>query len=171
MLFKCKCNFNSPVVLVVSVAYCRKNSAFQVLSECWMVASTELFWFKFFSKLTESIWLLSVSHWIAVLGFFLRHCYNLLAFLFSSFSYLLWPALDHMNSLRNVTLLHLSTLPWLPPDWLNCLHSALLLNSFPLQRWGVSYPWLFLSNLSLIGHFVHNSIRCHYQTCLLLSEH
>ena len=51
------------------------------LSELWLAGSSQLFQLKLLSKLTNSIWLLSVSHWIFPLGLVLTLtiCSNLLA--------------------------------------------------------------------------------------------
>jgi hypothetical protein len=54
--------FYSPDITVVLEAYYSISSPFLLLSELWMAGSTELFWLKFLSKLTDSIWLLSASH-------------------------------------------------------------------------------------------------------------
>ena len=40
------------------------SSPFLVLSELWLAGSIQLFWLKLLSKLTDSIRLLSASHWI-----------------------------------------------------------------------------------------------------------
>jgi hypothetical protein len=45
------------------------SSAFLVLSELWMAASTQLFCLKLLFKMTDSICLLSPFHRISLLGF------------------------------------------------------------------------------------------------------
>jgi hypothetical protein len=57
------------------------SSPFLVLSELWLAGSTQLFWLKLPSKLTDWIWLLLAPHWIFLLSLKLTLpiCYNLLA--------------------------------------------------------------------------------------------
>ena len=77
MLFKsCKSDFYSSDVIVVSETYILSSSVGTLAG-----GSTQLFWLKLLSKLTDLIWLLSVSHLIAVLGLKLplAICSNLLA--------------------------------------------------------------------------------------------
>jgi hypothetical protein len=67
-LYKKKSNSYSPDVIIVLETYCWISSPFLALSELWLAGSTQLFWFKLLSKLTDSNWLLSASDWIAQLG-------------------------------------------------------------------------------------------------------
>lgn len=69
-----------PDVILISEAHCRISSPLLVLSELLLVGSTQLFWLKFLSKLTDSIGLLSASHRKALLGLrlTLAICSNLL---------------------------------------------------------------------------------------------
>jgi hypothetical protein len=62
------CKSYSPGVIVTSEAYCWINSPFLALSELWLAGSTQLFWLKLLSKLTDPNWLFLASHWIALLG-------------------------------------------------------------------------------------------------------
>ena len=55
-------------VFLTSEGYCWIHIPFLVLSEPWLASSTQIFWFKLFSKLNDSMCLLLVSHWIALLG-------------------------------------------------------------------------------------------------------
>ena len=45
--------------LLSQLLYCWISSPFLVLSELWLAGSTQLLWLKLFSKLTDSIWLLT----------------------------------------------------------------------------------------------------------------
>ena len=77
----CKSNFYSPNVIVISEAYCWISSPFPALSQSAWVVQPSLFWLKLLPKLTDSVWFLSASHWIALLGckLSLSICCNLLA--------------------------------------------------------------------------------------------
>jgi hypothetical protein len=86
---KYKSNFYLLDVIIISEAYCWISSPFLAFSELWLSGSTQFFWTKFLSKLTDSI---SVYHSIALLGLklTLAICSNLLApiFFFDYFIYL-----------------------------------------------------------------------------------
>lgn len=58
-----KSNFYWPYVIVVLAVCCWISSSFLELS---LAASTQLFWLKLLSKLTDSNWLILASDWIAV---------------------------------------------------------------------------------------------------------
>lgn len=47
------------------------KSPILILSHLWLDDSTQLYWPKFLSKLTDSVWLLSLSYWITLLGLIL----------------------------------------------------------------------------------------------------
>ena len=68
-----------PRMFSASETCCWISSPFLVLSELWLAGSTQLFWLKLLSKLTDSIWFLSASHLIALLGLRLTLpiCYSL----------------------------------------------------------------------------------------------
>lgn len=84
------------------------NSPFWVLSELSLADSTQLFWLNPLSKLTDSIWLLWASHWIAWLGLkpALVTCSNLLTQLILWVQLPCWQALNCKKSLTNSTPLH-----------------------------------------------------------------
>jgi len=63
-----KSNFYLPGVIVLSETHCWISSPFLSLSELCLAGSTQLFWLKHLSKMIDSIWLLSASHWIALPG-------------------------------------------------------------------------------------------------------
>ena len=77
-LKNCKSIFYLPEVIVILEAYCWISSLSLVLSECLIAGSTQIFWIKLLSKLSDTIWLLSASHWIALLGLklILAICFN-----------------------------------------------------------------------------------------------
>jgi hypothetical protein len=56
-MYTCKGNFYSLAVIIILEAYCLISSPFLVLSELWLTGSTQLFWLKLLSELTDSIWL------------------------------------------------------------------------------------------------------------------
>jgi hypothetical protein len=74
-----KSNFYSSDVIVILEASWR-SSFFLFLNELCLAGSTQLLWLKLLSNQTDSIWLLSVSHGIALLGLKLTLiiCSNLL---------------------------------------------------------------------------------------------
>ena len=114
----CENNFYFPET-VVSEAYCWISSPFLVISELWLAGSTQLFWLKLLSKLTDSICFSSSPNWIALLSpkLTLEICSNLLAPCFSSgFSCLCWPALHKLHRLIS----HLTQLNLLA-QVVNCL--------------------------------------------------
>jgi hypothetical protein len=146
----------------------------------------KLFSFKSLSKLNDSIWLLSASHWIALLGLKLTWgiCFSLLTPSYSlavtAFADLHWTVGSQELIQFYSTALPALTLNWLTqllqsePNWVNRVDwlslPAFLLKSCPflccLWELDISYFWLLLSNLSLIHHLVSLSIRHHFQTWL-----
>ena len=134
-----------------SETYCWISSPFLVLSELWLAGSTQLFWLKLLSKLTDSIWLLSASHWIALLGLklTLAICSNLLApshSLAHSVFTCVWLVLS-------ATCLCTAVPAKLPPSSLCTSLSFLLIgHSLSLIHSGGSFSDLLLS-LPLRSHF------------------
>ena len=59
-----KVSFILLVISIISEAYCWISSPFLALSELWLAGSIQLSWLQLLSKLTDSIRLLSASHWI-----------------------------------------------------------------------------------------------------------
>lgn len=156
-----------------------KTLTFLVFSEFWLAGPIQLFWHKVLSKLIDSIWLPSISFWMALIGLklILEICSNHLAshsLASSSSTDLHWTAWTY-----KWTQLHCTALAALPPSSLKCSTQnwltllALLLNSFSFlsychESW--AHPtWLFLYKLSLLYHFVCTSIRCHFQIWLFPS--
>ena len=103
--------------VLASKIYCWICSFFLVLSELWLAGSPQLLWLKVLFQLTDSIWLLSASHWFALLGLklTLAICSNLLACSY----FLASPASTELHWLHDLrsglssTALHYS-LHWLP---------------------------------------------------------
>jgi hypothetical protein len=148
---QCKSNFYSLDIIVISVACYWITSPFLVLSVLWLVGSTQLFWTKLLSKLTDSNLFLLASDWIALLGLklTLAVCSNLLvpsyslastACLYFRNSYMNKPNSTELYSLNwttpNSSTLNQTEVPWITLtelNWLQCIlwtapHSRLTLH-------------------------------------------
>lgn len=97
----CKCIFHFPNKIVISEVYCWVNPPFLLLSEVWLANSTQLFHFKLLSKLPESVWLLSDSHWIVLLFKLPLQFVHIIWFL-----PIAWLQLPLVNLLTNSNLLY-----------------------------------------------------------------
>ena len=84
-------------------------------SKLWVTDSTQLFWLKVLSKLTDAIWLLLTFHWIALLGLklILEICSNFLPLLSLWLQLALYELTNKLNSTA------LNSLSWTAPNWLN----------------------------------------------------
>ena len=140
-----------------SETYCWISSPFLVLSELWLAGSTQLFWLKLLSKLTDSIWLLSASHWIALLGLklTLTICSNLLAPSYSLASTasadLHWTAWTHKSIQLYYTVLTGLTPNWLPTEMhklTNELHCTVLTDPQLTQPNWTTLKWTPLSGIA-----------------------
>ena len=128
-----------------SETYCRISSLFLFLSELWLAGSTQLFWLKFLSKLTDSNWLLSAFDWTALLG------------TTASWTELHWlRCLYKMNRTPlNSTELHWTPLHWMELHWIppHCLNLTDL-DSLCRHRWLHIQPWdvMVLQSWMLLQH-------------------
>ena len=121
---------------------CWISSPFLALSSLWLADSTQLFWLKVLSKLTDSSWLLSASDFFALLGFRLtlpiRLMSDSLLFYDSSFLHLHLACSFSTVCLYNCTCKTAPLSPLFFPlpallSWAACLSSIIL------WELGVSY--------------------------------
>ena len=149
-----------PRMFSASETYCWISSPFLVLSEPWPAGSTQLFWLRLLSMLTDSIWLLSASSellclasnylwqfvlisWLPILSFIMSSLATCLCKTVPNKNCLCWPTYNFINSQRNSILLDcLNRTPlWTTPNWLN--YKAL-----NIMGLAASPPVLVLSHLS-----------------------
>lgn len=124
----CKNTFYLTDVTVISKAYCWIKSPFLVFSELWLADSTQLFWLKRLSKVTNSNGILSASHWIALIG--------------KAASWIPQAELYWLH--RNWMQLNSSAFSWTAPNFTQ-LNNTVCLNSIELYSLNCPHPCLSCS--------------------------
>ena len=161
----CKSSFYSPDVIGFLDTFCWISSPFLVLFELWLAGSTQLSCLKPLFKLTDIIWLLSASDWIALLGLKPTQsiCSNLLAPSHSLASTA--PADLHQTAwVHKGTKLHCTVL--------HCAASHLVNSQFTGTKFSLSYLLInsFLLETGHILSLTHSVISSSdFSICLPLS--
>ena len=139
-------NLYSPDVIVITETSCWIKSPFLVLFKLRLTGSTQQFWLRLLSQLSDSKWHYSASPWIVLLSLklILKICSNLLALLIlwiqlPLMTYTSLHKLQKMNRTWEQSQLSFTTLHKLP--WLNSTelhHSA-----WTLTKWTHGTVFLF----------------------------